>query len=223
MQSENPQLLIVGGPNGAGKSTFSGRLSTVGAIVMDIDVITARVQARLPAEVPIESIYFAVQSVFLDAVDDAIKKRQHFTIETNFRDNELMDIISRFKQNDYHTKMIYMTLDGVEQSLARVKQRVSDGGHYVDEKSIRFNYAEGLKNLEYFSNRFDSLEILDASKKPGQIKLLLKIKQQQLVYLSDDLPAAVEQTVINIAARCQDNSRDEDNDEEQGWDYTLGR
>jgi len=85
MQSENPQLLIVGGPNGAGKSTFSGRLSTVGAIVMDIDVITARV----PAEVPIESIYFAVQSVFLDAVDDAIKKRQHFTIETNFRDNEL--------------------------------------------------------------------------------------------------------------------------------------
>ena len=219
MQSENPQLLIVGGPNGAGKSTFSGRLSTVGAIVMDIDVITARV----PAEVPIESIYFAVQSAFLDAVDEAIKKRQHFTIETNFRDNELMDTISRFKQNGYHTKMIYMTLDGVEQSLARVKQRVSDGGHYVDEDSIRFNYVEGLKNLEYFSNRFDSLEILDASKKPGQIKLLLKIKQQQLVYLSNDLPTAVEQAVINIAGRFQDNSRDEDNDEEQGWDYTLGR
>jgi predicted ABC-type ATPase len=223
MPSENPQLLIVGGPNGAGKSTFSGRLSTVGAVVMDIDVITARVQARLPAEVPIESIYFAVQSVFLDAVDEAIKKRQHFTIETNFRDNELMDMISRFKQNGYHTKMIYMTLDGVEQSLARVKQRVSDGGHYVDEDSIRFNYTEGLKNLEYFSNRFDSLEILDASQKPGQIKLLLKIKQQQLVYLSADLPAAIEQTVINIAGRCQDNSRDEDNDEEQGWDYSIGR
>ena len=48
MPSENPQLLIVGGPNGAGKSTFSGRLSPVGAIVMDIDVITARVQAQLP-------------------------------------------------------------------------------------------------------------------------------------------------------------------------------
>ena len=223
MPSENPQLLIVGGPNGAGKSTFSGRLSTIGAVVMDIDVIAARVQARLTAEVPIESIYFAVQSVFLDAVDDAIKKRQHFTIETNFRDNELMDTISRFKQNGYHTKMIYMTLDGVEQSLARVKQRVSDGGHYVDEDSIRFNYVEGLKNLEYFSNRFDSLEILDASKKPGQIKLLLKIKQQQLVYLSNDLPTAVEQAVINIAGRFQDNSRDEDNDEEQGWDYTLGR
>ena len=223
MPSENPQLLIVGGPNGAGKSTFSGRLSPVGAIVMDIDVITARVQAQLPPEVPIESIYFAVQSVFLDSVEEAIKKKQHFTIETNFRDNELMETISRFKQNGYHTKMIYMTLDGVEQSLARVKQRVSDGGHYVDEDSIRFNYTEGLKNLEYFSNRFDSLEILDASKKPGQINLLLKIKQQQLVYLSDKLPTAVELTVINIADRYRDNSRDEDNDEEQGWDYSLGR
>ena len=223
MPSENPQLLIVGGPNGAGKSTFSGRLSPVGAIVMDIDVITARVQAQLPPEVPIESIYFAVQSVFLDSVEEAIKKKQHFTIETNFRDNELMETISRFKQNGYHTKMIYMTLDGVEQSLARVKQRVSDGGHYVDEDSIRFNYTEGLKNLEYFSNLFDSLEILDASKKPGQINLLLKIKQQQLVYLSDKLPTAVELTVINIADRYRDNSRDEDNDEEQGWDYSLGR
>lgn len=223
MRSETPQLLIVGGPNGAGKSTYSGRLSPVGAIVIDVDVITARLQARLPADIPIESISFAVQSVFLDAVEEAIKKKQHFTIETNFRDNELMDTIARFKQNGYETKMIYMTLNNVELSIERVKQRVNAGGHFVDESSIRYNYEEGLKNLEYFSGRFDNLEIIDASQNQGQIIRLLSIKQQQLVYLSNDLPTAVAQTVTNIAGRYQDHSRDEDNDEEQGLDYSLGR
>ena len=95
----------------------------------------------------------------------------------------------------------------------------------IDENSIRYNFEEGLKNLEYFSGRFDSLEIVDASRKPGELKSLLKIKQQRLVYLNNDLPSAVEETVLNIAGRFNDISRREenDNDEEQGWDYNLGR
>ncbi|GAC1315033.1 MAG: zeta toxin family protein [Mucilaginibacter sp.] len=223
MPSENPQLLIVGGPNGAGKSSYSGGLSPKGAFVFDADIITARVKARLPADVPVESIYFAVQSVFLDFVGEAIKKKQHFTIETNFRDNQLMDTITRFKQSGYDTSMIYLTLNDVEHSVDRVKQRVSTGGHFVDEGSIRYNFEERLKNLEFFSGRFDNLEIMDASKDLGQLRPLLQIKQQQLVYLSDDLPVDIEQSIINIADRYRDNSRDKDNGEEQGSDYTLGR
>ena len=219
MPKENPQLTIVGGPNGAGKSTYSGGLSPMGAFVFDADIITARVAARLPPDVPVESIYFAVQSVFLDFVEEAIKKKQHFTIETNFRDNELMDTIARFKQNGYDTSMIYLTLNDVEQSIDRVKQRVSTGGHFVDEASIRYNFEEGLKNLEYFSDRFDNLEIIEVSKRPGQLRTLLKIKEQQRIYLSDDLPAGVEQTIINITDRC--NSRGLDDDEKRGW--TRGR
>jgi len=219
MPKENPQLTIVGGPNGAGKSTYSGGLSPMGAFVFDADIITARVAARLPPDVPVESIYFAVQSVFLDFVEEAIKKKQHFTIETNFRDNELMDTIARFKQNGYDTSMIYLTLNDVEQSIDRVTQRVSTGGHFVDEASIRYNFEEGLKNLEYFSDRFDNLEIIEVSKRPGQLRTLLKIKEQQLIYLSDDLPAGVEQTIINITDRC--NSRGLDDDEKRGW--TRGR
>jgi predicted ABC-type ATPase len=223
MQSKNPQLLIVGGPNGAGKSTYSGGLSPKGAFVFDADIIKARVAARLPDEVPAESINFAVQSVFLDFVEEAIKKKQHFTIETNFRDNDLMDTIARFKQNGYDISMIYLTLDNVELSIDRVKQRVNTGGHFVDESSIRYNFEEGLKNLEYFAGRFNNLDIIDASKEPGQFRPLLSIKQQQLVYFSADLPIGVEQTIINIADRYRNNFRNKDNDEERGWDFSKGR
>ena len=189
----------------------------------DADIISARVAARLPADVPVESIYFAVQSVFLDFVEEAIRKKQDFTIETNFRDNQLMDTIARFKQSGYDTSMIYMTLNDVELSIDRVKLRVSTGGHFVDEASIRYNYEEGLKNLAYFSGRFDNLEIVDVSKDPGELNSLLKIKRHQLVYLKVDLPSGLAQIVINIADRYRNNSRDKDNDEEQGWDYRRGR
>ncbi|HZY39378.1 MAG TPA: zeta toxin family protein [Mucilaginibacter sp.] len=221
MPKENPQLTIVGGPNGAGKSTYSGGLSPMGAFVFDADIITARVAAQLPPDVPVESIYFAVQSVFLDFVEEAIKKKRHFTIETNFRDNELMDTIARFKQNGYDTSMIYLTLNDVEQSIDRVKQRVSTGGHFVDEASIRYNFEEGLKNLEYFSDRFDNLEVIEVSKRPGQLRTLLKIKEHQLVYLSDDLPLGMWQTIMNIADRF--NSRGLDNDETRGPTHGRGR
>ena len=133
-----------------------------------------------------------------------------------------MDTITRFKLNGYATSMIYLALNNVEESIDRVKQRVSTGGHFVDEGSIRYNFDEGLKNLDFFSGRFDNLEIFDATRNYGELKPLLNIKQQQLVYLSDDLPAAVEQTIINIADRYRENSRDQDNDEEKGWDYSLG-
>jgi predicted ABC-type ATPase len=223
MPKGNPQLTIVGGPNGAGKSTYSRDLSPKGAIVFDADIISARVAARLPQDVPIESIHFAVQSVFLDFVEESIRKKQDFTIETNFRDNQLMDTIARFKQNGYNTSMIYMTLNDVELSIDRVKLRVSTGGHFVDEASIRYNYEEGLKNLEYFSDRFDNLEIIDVSKGPGELNSLLKIKRHQLVHLKDDLPGGLAPVIINIANRFRDNSRGEDNDEEQDLGYRRGR
>ena len=114
--------------------------------------------------------------------------------------------------------MVYLTLEGIEQSISRVDERVSDGGHFVDHENIRQNYDKGLQYLERFADRFDSLDIFDASDDPGKFKPLLKIEQQQLIYLGDDLPARVEQIIINIADRYRNNSGDEDNDEERGRD-----
>ena len=220
MASEYPQLIIVGGPNGAGKSTYSGGLSPVGAVVFDADIIAARVATRFPSEIPVESIQLAVQSVFLDFVEEAIRNKQHFTIETNFRDHQLMDTVARFKESGYSATMIYMTLNNVELSIDRVKQRVISGGHFVDETSIRYNFEEGLNNLEYFSDRFDSLQIIDASDTHGKVNLLLSITNHQLIYLADTLHPAVKNTIINIADRSKNNPQ---NDNEPGWDFSLDR
>jgi len=220
--SNNPQLLYVAGPNGAGKSTFSKELSAPGAIIFDADKVIARIEALSPG-MPKKKVYDTATMEFFNQAKEAIRLKQHFTLETNFRDAELMDIAQEFKRHGYTTNMVYLTLDSIEQSIYRVNNRVLNGGHFVDHKNIRLNYDEGLQYLERFADGFDNLEIVDGSKDFGGFKSLLSRKQQELVYLSTDLPASVKQTILNIADRYRNNSRDEDNDEEQGWDYRRGR
>jgi predicted ABC-type ATPase len=220
--SNNPQLLFVAGPNGAGKSTFSKELSEPGAIIFDVDKVIARIEAQSPG-MPKKKVYDIATQEFFNLANEAIRLKQHFTLETNFRDKELVDIADRFKQYGYTINMIYLALESVEQSTVRVNKRVSDGGHFVDRKNILLNYNEGLQYLERFADSFDNLEINDASKGIGEFELMLKIKEQQLVYMSEDLPIGIEQTVISIADRFRDNSRDEDNDEEQDLGYRRGR
>jgi predicted ABC-type ATPase len=220
--SDNPQLLYVAGPNGAGKSTFSKELSAPGAIIFDADKVIARIEALSP-NIPKKKVYDTATMEFFNQAKEAIRLKQHFTLETNFRDAELMDIAQEFKRNGYTTNMVYLTLDSIEQSIYRVNNRVLNGGHFVDHKNIRLNYDEGLKYLERFADGFDNLEIVDGSKDFGGFKSLLSRKQQELVYLSNDLPNSVKQTILNIADRYRNNSRDEDNDEEQGWDFSSGR
>jgi predicted ABC-type ATPase len=220
--SNNPQLLFVAGPNGAGKSTFSKELSEPGAIIFDVDKVIARIEAQSPG-MPKKKVYDIATQEFFNLANKAIRLKQHFTLETNFRDKELVDIADRFKQYGYTTNMIYLALESVEQSTVRVNKRVLDGGHFVDRKNILLNYNEGLQYLERFADSFDNLEINDASKGIGEFELMLKIKEQRLVYMSEDLPVGIEQTVINIADRFRDNSRDEDNDEEQDLGYRRGR
>jgi predicted ABC-type ATPase len=220
--SNNPQLLYVAGPNGAGKSTFSKELSEPGAIIFDVDKVIARIEAQSPG-MPKKKVYDTATQEFFNKANEAIRLKQYFTLETNFRDKELVDIAAQFKRYGYTTNMVYLTLESIEQSTVRVNERVLDGGHFVDHKNILLNYNEGLQYLERFANRFDKLEIIHNLKDRGKFKSLLNIENQQLVYLSADLPAGVEQTVINIADLYRNNSRGEDDDEEQGWDYSLGR
>jgi len=203
----HPQLLFVAGPNGAGKSTYSKKLSEPSAIIFDVDNIIPLIASQSPT-MPKKQVYLAATQEFFNQATEAIRQRKHFTLETNFRDEQLVDVVAEFKRFGYTTNLVYLTLDNIEQSSNRVNQRVLNGGHHVDLKNIRPNYEIGLQCLERFADRFDNLSILDASKDNDIPKPLLQIEQQLLVYLKDILPVSIEQTIINIADRFRNEPRD---------------
>jgi len=196
----NPQLLLVSGPNGAGKSTLSKLLSEPGAVIFDVDKVIARIVAQTPAMSKKQAYQQSTQEFFNEA-SQAIKLKQHFTLETNFRDAGLADVVAEFKRNGYETNMVYLTLESIEASVSRVNQRVKTGGHYVDHKNIEQNYDLGLEHLEQFADRFDRLEIVDASGTNQVLRSLLSVHQDTVEYLSNNLPERVAATITAIAGR----------------------
>lgn len=218
MLQNSRQPLIIAGPNGAGKSTFSKDLSNPGAFIFDADKEIARFEAQFPG-LPFESIAYAVDQYFLEQVDEALKNRTDFTIETNFRDTALiMDTVSRFKGQGYTVGLVYMGLSSVELSMERVVARVKMGGHSVDTASIRYNYEQGLKNLAYFAGRFYNVELIDASDGSYRLKSLVSVQNRQLVYLSEDRPVWAESAISGIQKHFSRQSprRDDDNSYRRG-------
>jgi hypothetical protein len=52
--------------------------------------------------------------------------------------------------------------------------------------------------------------MINSAKNPSKFKSLLNIQNQQVVYLADNLPVSVKQTVINIAGRYNFRGLDDD-------------
>jgi len=213
MTLDNPQLLIVAGPNGAGKSTFSKDLSAAGAFIFDADKEAAKINALYPG-LPGESVSYAVEQYFQDCIIQAISKKADFTVETNLRDTGLMNIVNRFKENDYVASIVYIGLRDVKQSMDRVTARVKGGGHFVDTGSIRYNYIEGLKNFEYLADRFGNIEFIDASGNLYELKSLLSLQNRQVVFVSNDLPEWANSVISSIVKRFSRILPERDDDKE---------
>jgi predicted ABC-type ATPase len=154
-----PLLLFVAGPSGAPKSTFSKKIVETGAVILDVDQVIPRIEVQSP-DMPKKQVYqVATQQSFNQAIE-AMRQKQHFTLETNFRDEQLVDIAAKFKQHGCTSNLVCLTLRNTKESVSRVIQRVKNGGHYVGHNNIEQNYDLGLQYLEHFADRFYNLEIL---------------------------------------------------------------
>lgn len=151
-------LIVIAGPNGVGKSTSGPRLvRSLGFPdsdheYIDFDVVISDLKSQGFTSSEAES---RVEEVFVERVKDAISRKVPFAYESNLRVNPFKDIL-RFKQAGYKTSLCFMTLNSIEQSKARVNERVSKKGHYVPEIDIEYNFKQGLLNLEksFFSKTY---------------------------------------------------------------------
>jgi len=198
-KTEPPQLMVIAGPNGAGKSTVSINFAGKDAILYDPDKESQKIYDKY-AQLPSESFYYFINSHFQDTILKAIKTRKDYILETNFRDYQIMEAVEQFKNKGYQTNLMYFLLSSEKASMDRVTERVNDGGHFVDIHSIRLNYNEGLKNLQFFAPRFDRVLLFDGSGRIGDLNPLLNLEGNKIKYISDNIPDWAEPTIQQVMA-----------------------
>lgn len=136
---------IIGGVNGCGKSSLTGALkaerSDLGLII-DVDKLAAQLGS------PVEGGKAAVRKI-----DECLEKGISFTQETTLSGARTERTIRRAKERGYTIRLYYIGLDTMEESLGRIANRVSKGGHDIPKEDVerRFQsrFADVLRVLPY--------------------------------------------------------------------------
>ena len=125
---------IIGGVNGTGKSSLTGVLKTQTTdlgIIIDVDKITAQNGGS------------AIQGgrIALQRIKDCLKKEISFTQETTLSGRKTEITAAQAKERGYYVRLYYVGLDTLEESLARIENRVRRGGHDIRDEDVQRRFA----------------------------------------------------------------------------------
>ncbi|MFD4293298.1 zeta toxin family protein [Rhodococcus sp. NPDC058505] len=154
------RLDLVVGPNGAGKSTFvEQRLAPLlpGSVFVNADVIAKQ---RWP-DSPEEHSYEAAR-IAATIRDTLIDQGESFIAETVFSHPSKLDLIDRAHRGGY-VLALHVVLVPVDLSVARVAERVIEGGHRVPEDKIRERFARLWPLVADAIGRADHATVYDNS------------------------------------------------------------
>ena len=173
--SKAPRVLIIAGPNGAGKTTFAREFLPQEAdcpIFVNADLIAAGLAPFAPDT---EAIHAG--RLMLVEIERHFTARESFAFETTLSGRGYLRSIRRWQAAGYQTKLIFLSLQFPEEAIARVAERVRQGGHDVPEATIRRRYQAGIANFYtlyaplvdawvLYDNTFSEPVVLDWSKQP---------------------------------------------------------
>jgi predicted ABC-type ATPase len=192
--SRPPTLFIIAGPNGAGKSTNSATiLHPFNLKAFDYDIELEQAWSRFGFDPAVEDgVRESVGELFLQMKNAAIQNNTDFAFETNYYHDSIVQSVNRFKEAGHETVIIFLALPNEESAIARVKRRVTLGGHSVDENTIRERYKKGLQLLDRTFDAYDRVHLYLSEE--NEVKLILtldpknKIVQSETTQLMDKLP-----------------------------------
>jgi len=162
MVDARPRVLMIAGPNGAGKTTFARAfLPNEGQCkrFINADLIAAGLSPFEPERVALQAA-----RLMLDEIARAVAGRESFSIETTLSGLGYLRQIKAWQAAGYFVRLVFVSLPSAEMAIARVKERVQQGGHSIPEDVIRRRFEAGLKNFEqHYKAAVDSWTLYDNS------------------------------------------------------------
>ena len=133
------------GPNGAGKTTVAAPLvrDQLGIrTFVNADVIAQGLSGFSPA-----SSHLAAGRMMLEQIHSLAASRADFAFETTLASRTFLPWMRCQQAAGYEVLVVFVWVRSVELSIARVADRVRNGGHDVGEATIRRRYARGIHNF----------------------------------------------------------------------------
>ncbi|MCG5261269.1 zeta toxin family protein [Cupriavidus gilardii] len=132
-----PQLWVIGGPNGAGKTTVADRWFADRIPVVSPDSIAARRGVT------------AVQAgkLAIEEQEKHLAEQESFAVDTTFSGKRELALMRAAKAAGYKVNLVFIGVPEPDLCMARIVQRVADGGHWVPPDDVRRRHARSLANF----------------------------------------------------------------------------
>ena len=134
------------GEPGIGKTTFARSFLPHEAQCnrfINADLIAAGLSPFAP-----EAAAFKAGRLMLGEIAECVRRGESFAFETTLAGLSYLARIRQWRAQGYHVSLFFLCLPDAETAIARVAERVKQGGHHIPESVVRRRFAAGLRNLE---------------------------------------------------------------------------
>jgi len=140
------EILMIAGPNGAGKTTFAAEylLNEAGCP----DFLNADSLAVGLGSPQASAAAVRAGRLLVEGINSRVAEGKSFALETTLSGRGYARAIPRWKDLGYRVKLLFLRSPKPEVTVARVRQRVSRGGHDIPEPVARRRFCAGLRNFE---------------------------------------------------------------------------
>lgn len=145
MLMNDNKLYIIAGCNGAGKTTAS---FTILPEILDCrEFVNADEIAKGLSPFQPEKVSFEAGRIMLNRINELLSKNQNFAFETTLATRSYKNKIAEAKEKAYRVTLLFFWLQSIDLAKERVKNRVFEGGHNIEQEVIERRYIKGIKNL----------------------------------------------------------------------------
>ena len=130
---------------------------------VNADPIAAGLSAFRP-----DSVAIGAGRVMLARVKALARARADFAFETTLASRSFAPWLTRLRASGYRVHLAFLSLPAADLAVARVTERVRQGGHDVLEGVVRRRFEAGLRNFFAVYQRIaDTWQVFDNSAQDG--------------------------------------------------------
>lgn len=140
------KIIIIAGPNGAGKTTFARSFLPDEAHLprfINADLIAAGLAPFAP-----ETAAIKAGRLMLEEIGACARRGESFAFETTLSGHGYLGHITGWREQGYRVSLYFLSLPDAETAIARVAERVRQGGHDIPEPIIRRRFVAGWDNFQ---------------------------------------------------------------------------
>jgi predicted ABC-type ATPase len=155
---EQKKTIIIAGPNGAGKTTFAREFLPNEAgcpNFVNADLIAAGLSPFNPEVAAIKAA-----RIMLGEIEAHAAHGDNFAFETTLSGRGYVRMIRSWRKEGYQVRLL-----NSQEAIARVAERVAQGGHNIPDDVVHRRFSSGIHNFQtIYRFEVDYWHLLDNSK-----------------------------------------------------------